>query len=81
MAKLKDFSFFWGENEKGQGDSIASILIEPGELVLDPSGRHKGHFMEMDISREKLKEILKVLDEDFDSLARNAINKINEEGK
>ena len=81
MAKFKDFSFFWGENENGKGDTIASILIEPGELILDPAGWHKGHFMEMDISREKLKEILQVLDEDFDSLARNAINKINEEGK
>ena len=81
MAKFRDFSFFYGENEKGQKDSIASILIEPGELILDPAGQHSGQFMEMDISREKLKEILRVLDDDFDSLARYAINAINEESK
>lgn len=77
MAKLKDFSLYWGENEYGEGDSIASILIEPGELVFDESGTHEGMFMQMDISRGKLKEILKALDDDFDSLARNAINQIN----
>lgn len=71
MAEFKDFSFFWGENEKGQEDSIASILIEPGELVYDASGTHEGLFMEFNISREKLKAIVKELDDDFDKLTRH----------
>ncbi len=77
MAKFKDFSFFYGENEKGQKDSIASILIEPGELILDPAGQHSGQFMEMDISREKLKAIVKELDDDFEKLIRHQMKEVD----
>lgn len=77
-TEYKDFSFYWGNNEQGKPDSIASLLIKPGEMVIDASGSRHGKFMELELSREKLREILKVLDDDFEKMSRHAFDRLAE---
>ena len=81
MSEFKTFHFHYGENEEGKADIIATMLVSPSKAEPDPSGDMPGDFIQFDISRDKLKKIVKYLDDDFDKLARCSLNDFDKNTK